>query len=109
MTIVAVSCIGKDLSGKIDSRFGRAESFLLVDLKTMKFEHIDNSKIVNIARGAGIKTAEMLSKKDVKVVLTGSIGPKAESVLEAAKIKVICGLDGLTVKDALKKEEKRLK
>jgi len=109
MTIIAVSCIGKDLKSRIDPRFGRAKGFLVIDLETMRFEHIDNSKISDTARGAGIQTAEMLLKKDVKIVLTGAIGPKAESVLEAAKIKIICGLDNLTVEEALTKEERQLK
>ena len=109
MTIIAVSCIGKDFNAKVDSRFGRAKGFLLIDSKTMQFEHIDNSEVAEVARGAGIQTAEMLSKKGVKIVLTGSVGPKAEYALKAAKIKVICGLDNLTVKEALKKEEEQLK
>ena len=109
MTVIAVSCVGKDFNAKVDSRFGRAKGFLLIDLKTMQFEHIDNSKIMDITGGAGIQTAETLLKKGVEIILTGSIGPKAESILEAAKIKVICNLDNLTVEEALKKEEKQLK
>lgn len=103
MSIIAVSCLGPSLKSMVDSRFGRSRGFLIVNSDNMEFEYIDNSGISDITGGAGIKTAEMIAQKGVDIVLTGSVGPKASTVLSIAKIKFFEGFDNMTVEEAINK------
>ena len=104
MNKIIVSAMGTDLNAKVSFCFGRAHHFLLVDLDTMEFECIDNSKVDKMGSGAGIQTAEMVMKTGVKTVLTGgNVGPKAKAILTAAEISYIGNLSGLTVQEAVEK------
>lgn len=96
---IAISAEGQDLYVNVDPRFGRCKYFIIVDTDTMEFEAIDNSN--NAASGgAGIASAQTVSNKDVKAVLTGNCGPNAYNVLAASDIQVITGVSG-KVRDAI--------
>jgi len=62
---------------------------------------LDNSENVNVFKGAGIQAASMMSENGVSVLLTGSCGPNALKVLNAAKIDVANDITG-TVRDAVR-------
>jgi predicted Fe-Mo cluster-binding NifX family protein len=98
--LVAVSTQGEDLGAEVDSRFGRAPKFLLVDSKTLSFEVIENKQNLNLPQGAGIQSAQNIAKHRPDVVLTGNCGPKAFKVLQAGGIEVVIGVKG-TIKDAV--------
>lgn len=98
---IAVSSTGDNLDSEVDMRFGRCKYFILVDSESMKFKALSNESIM-ASGGAGIKSAETIANQDVKVVITGNIGPNAHSTLAAAGIKVFTGATG-TIKDAVKK------
>jgi len=85
---VALSTSGQDLDGPLDSRFGRAARFLVVDTETKAVEVVDNHCSLNAAQGAGIQAAETVARAEVQAVVTGHCGPKAFRVLSAAGIKV---------------------
>ncbi|WP_243361767.1 DUF134 domain-containing protein [Fundidesulfovibrio terrae] len=103
MNIVAVSAEGPMLTDTVDSRFGRAAGFVVVDLDTTDTRYIDNGQSQAMAHGAGIQTAERIADAGAGVLLTGIVGPKAFRALEAAGIKVGLNLEGLTVGEAVER------
>ncbi len=95
------SAAGKDLEAEIDPRFGRARYFLIADPKTLEFETLENPAAEEI-QGAGIRTAQLISSKNVGTVITGDCGPNALRALKASGIKVITGARG-KIRDVLLK------
>jgi predicted Fe-Mo cluster-binding NifX family protein len=91
---IAVSATAPNLSAQVDPRFGRCQCFIIADTETDEFEALDNPSAM-AGGGAGIATAQLIVDKGVEVVLTGSCGPNAFSVLGAAGIKVITDVSGL--------------
>ncbi|MBS7615017.1 NifB/NifX family molybdenum-iron cluster-binding protein [Candidatus Bathyarchaeota archaeon] len=67
----------------------------------MKFEVVPNIS-QSAPHGAGIQSAQMLANKDVKVVLTGNVGPNAYSSMSAAGIQIITGAAG-TVRETIER------
>jgi predicted Fe-Mo cluster-binding NifX family protein len=90
---ICFTSLGKDLSSELDSRFGRAHYFLIVDPKTSQVEVVENPNRETV-QGAGIQTAQFISRKDVGTVVTGRCGPNAQRVLESSGIRVIEGASG---------------
>lgn len=102
-TKVAISSEGPGLDDLLDSRFGRAAGFVLVDPETMESTYLDNASAQMRGQGAGIQAAEMVAGSGAKLVLTGYVGPKAFNALQAAGIQVGQDLQGLTVRQALER------
>lgn len=102
MAKIAVTSEGPNLDARVDSRFGRAAGFILVDPQTMHFEYVDNGASQVMAQGAGIQAAESVSRAGADVLLTGFVGPKAFQALAAAGIDVGQEVDGLTVREAVR-------
>ncbi len=98
---MAFTTQGMDLDAEVDSRFGRAPRFLLVDTETMRFDVIENKQSLDLAQGAGIQSAQNVLPLKPDVILTGNCGPKAFRVLQAAGIKVVVGVKG-KITDAIK-------
>ena len=90
---IAVTCTAPDLDAQVDPRFGRCACFLIVDTETMAFEAVDNANVA-VGGGAGIQSAQAMSEKDVKAVLTGNCGPNAFNALQAGGIQVVTGVTG---------------
>ena len=99
---IAVTVADPDLKSQVDSRFGRAPFFLIVDSDTMEWEAVENSQNLNLSQGAGIQAAQTVSAKAPKVLLTGNCGPKAFKVLRAAGIDVCVGVSGITAEKAVR-------
>ena len=97
---VAVSSLGPTLEDKVDERFGRAMHFIVVDTVSGAFEAIVNDLNRNALQGAGIASAELVADRGAEAVITGHLGPKAFSALEAAGIRGYDGT-GMTVAAAL--------
>jgi predicted Fe-Mo cluster-binding NifX family protein len=100
MSKVAVSSQGKELESQVDPRFGRAAYFLVVDTDSMDFVVLDNTQTRGMSHGAGIQAAEMVSKAGATALLSGVVGPKAWSALEAAGVAIIQDAKG-TVAEAV--------
>ena len=96
---VAISATGKTLDAAVDPRFGRCSTLLFVETDDMSFEAVDNGNR-SLGGGAGIQTAQLVSHKGVKAVLTGNCGPNAHQTLSAAGIEVFAGCSG-TVSEVL--------
>jgi len=100
---VVVTSRGKDLNSEVDKVFGRCKYFIIVEIKdnkTEKFEIIEN-KFANQMGGAGISAAQFVVEKNVKAVITGTIGPRALDVLKQFNVEIYKGDSKL--KEALKK------
>lgn len=101
MLRIAVSAVSGSLDAQIDPRFGRCQCFIIVDSEKLDFEAVPNvSK--SAPSGAGIRAAQIIADKGVKIVLTGRVGPNASQALSSAGIEVVTGVSG-TVKDAVEK------
>ncbi len=91
---IAISSSGKTLDSLVDSRFGRAEYFIIIETENMNFEVLDNENAIS-GGGSGISTAKMVIDADAKAVLTGNCGPNAQKTLSAANIKLYTGVSGI--------------
>ena len=96
---IAVSADGKDLSARIDPRFGRCAYFILVETEDLNFEVFDNENMA-LGGGAGIQAAQFVASKGAKAVITGNCGPNAVRTLNAAGVEMILGQSG-SVGDAI--------
>jgi predicted Fe-Mo cluster-binding NifX family protein len=97
---IALSTSGSDLSAALDTRFGRAPKFLVLNLENGEFEIIDNQQNLNAAQGAGIQSAETVIRSGAKALVSGHCGPKAFRVLSSAGVKVY-NSDAATVAEAV--------
>jgi predicted Fe-Mo cluster-binding NifX family protein len=101
MDKIAISSEGPTLDDRLDPRFGRAAGFVIINPDTMQHEYVDNGASQAAAQGAGIQAAETVFRAGARVVLTGSVGPKAFQALQAAGIKIGQDLENMTVRQAL--------
>jgi len=100
--IYAVSAQGKEITALVDPRFGRARFFQIINSDGGEQTAIDNESGMNARQGAGIQTVQMLAKLGVQAVVTGHVGPKAWTALQAANIPVY-GISGeCTVAEAMR-------
>ncbi len=97
---IAVTAKGGSLSAQTDERFGRCKYFVIVDSETMRFTIFENPSF-GASSGAGPAAAREISKHNVEVLLTGNVGTNAQQALDAVGVKVVTGISGLTVKEAV--------
>lgn len=97
---LAVTSEGNNLQSPLDPRFGRARYFIVVDTETGVFSAFDNTVNLNATQGAGIQAGKRVAELAVEDLVTGHVGPKAFSTLEAAGIRIHTGASG-SVADAL--------
>jgi predicted Fe-Mo cluster-binding NifX family protein len=98
---ICLTAAGNSWDAEIDPRFGRAPYFLMLDPVARQLEAIKNPYNQE-AQGAGIRAAQLMLTKGVRIILTGRVGPKADQVLKAAGVQVITGTSG-RVKDVVQK------
>ena len=99
---VVITSEGSDLASQVDPRFGRAKNFILVDTDTDEFSVHDNTQNMNASQGAGIQAGRTVVDLGAEAVITGNVGPKAFTTLQAGNVKVYPGASG-TVKEAVEK------
>jgi predicted Fe-Mo cluster-binding NifX family protein len=99
---VVVTSQGSDLNSQVDPRFGRAKNFIVVDTETDEFLVHDNTQNRGAAQGAGIQAGRAVVDLGVAAVITGNVGPKAFTTLQAGNVEVYPGASG-TVKEAVEK------
>jgi predicted Fe-Mo cluster-binding NifX family protein len=97
---IAVSTAGTTLSDALDPRFGRASGFIVYDLESGAYEHLSNRQNLQAPQGAGIQTAQNVASAGAQAVITGHVGPKAYSALQAGGIGVYLSRAG-TVEEAV--------
>lgn len=99
---IAVTTSGEGLDAPVDSRFGRAPQFLIIETASGAAYIRENKQNLNAAQGAGIQSAMTLCEEKVDAVITGNCGPKAFTTLDAANIAIYIGIN-CTVGEALEK------
>lgn len=97
---IAITSTSTDPEGLAETRFGRAPYFCIYDTEKKAWESLDNGS-ASEAHGAGIQTAQTLSRLGVNVVLTGMCGPNAFQTLKAAGMDLYTGIEG-SVSQALR-------
>lgn len=91
---IAVTSRGAELDSAVDSRFGRARSFFVIDVDSDEFSVHDNAQNLNAPQGAGVQAARTAVDLGVSAVVTGNVGPKAYAALHAAGVEVYLGASG---------------
>ncbi|HNX22496.1 MAG TPA: NifB/NifX family molybdenum-iron cluster-binding protein [Spirochaetota bacterium] len=91
---IAISTEGKDLSSVVDQRFGRAKGFLIYDVNTNESVYVDNKQNLEAPQGAGIQSAKTVIDAGADALITGNVGPKAFTALNAAGVKIFLFKDG---------------
>jgi len=98
---IAVGSMSKNIDSNVAEIFGRCSYFIIAEVenkKIKKTETIENKNIDQMS-GAGILTAKLMAEKNVDVVITKNIGPRAMDVLRQFDITVYSG-EGI-IKDIL--------
>jgi len=98
---IAVTSTGNSIDSLIDPRFGRCNTFLIVDTETMEAKPVANSNIL-AAHGAGIGAAQSIASLGVKKIITGQVGPNAHMALSRAGIEIYTTTQG-TVREAVER------
>lgn len=98
---VAIPVLEKNIDSPIDSRFGRAQAFLIADLESMKVVAFIENPNVSAGGGAGTNTAQMLINNGVNAIIAGAVGPNALNVLKNARIPVFSATGIATAHQAL--------
>jgi predicted Fe-Mo cluster-binding NifX family protein len=101
---ICITSEGKTLDSNVDPRFGRCQYFTFVHTDTLEFEVVDNPSLQAMG-GAGVQSAQLVSSKGAKVVVTGNVGPNAFQTLNAAGIEIFTGASG-TIKNAIEEYKK---
>lgn len=83
---IAITAHGEDHHATVDTRFGRAEYFVIYDQEKSTWESVPNTQNLEAAHGAGIQAGQTLAKTGANVLVTGHVGPKAFKVVTAANI-----------------------
>jgi predicted Fe-Mo cluster-binding NifX family protein len=103
---LCIPSTGKDIEAQVNTAFGRAPYFLIVDTDTDATDVIENTADTQ-GHGAGIAAAQLVSDKDVDGVITGHIGPNALNAFRAAGIRLFVGATSKdTIKEVLAKFKK---
>ncbi|MCK4714466.1 MAG: NifB/NifX family molybdenum-iron cluster-binding protein [Candidatus Aenigmarchaeota archaeon] len=100
---IFVSAYKNDMESEVCPTFGRAPLFLVVELEdgnVNKVTEVKNTN-TNVARGAGISTAQLVVNGGCKVLITGNVGPNAFSMLDESGVKIFRAF-GMKIKDAIK-------
>ncbi|MHA1594741.1 MAG: NifB/NifX family molybdenum-iron cluster-binding protein [Candidatus Baldrarchaeia archaeon] len=103
--IVIASQSRGGLDDMVSPVFGRCPAFTVVD--------VEDGKIVNVSvhqnpammapMGAGIQAAQFIGSLGANVVIAGNFGPNAFTALSSLGIKVIAGVMGVSVREAVQR------
>lgn len=90
---ILITSKGMTKESMVDNRFGRAEYFVIFNDETNEYDGIENSaKIEN--SGAGVKASQLTIEMKIDCVITGSLGPKAYSIISETGIKAYKNIEG---------------
>ena len=97
---IAIASEGRELSSKVDPRFGRARFIIIHDTTKSESEVFDNQEISQIPGGSGVKAAEAVVNMNVDYVISQNFGPKSLQVFKISNVKAAMFSDG-TVAEAI--------
>ena len=99
---LAITSDGSDLTSRVAARFGRARYFITYDVDSGEVEAIDNAQNLYAPQGAGIQAARNVADAGVQALITGNVGPRAFTALQAASVAVYLEAAG-TVGEAIER------
>ena len=85
---IAIPAQSNTPEAKVDSRLGRAAYIGVYDETAKRWTFHDNVQNLQAAQGAGIQTAQNVSRTGAEVLLAINVGPKAMTALQAGGVKV---------------------
>jgi predicted Fe-Mo cluster-binding NifX family protein len=103
---IAITASENGWDEQVDSRFGRARGFFVIDTDDGTTSFIDNDANVDAAHGAGTSAAKSVIDAGVQVVISGDVGPKAATVLEAGGVQIMRGVKDVSIKEAYESYQK---
>ncbi|MDP8229284.1 MAG: NifB/NifX family molybdenum-iron cluster-binding protein [Candidatus Electryoneaceae bacterium] len=95
---VAFPAESDNLDGVLESSFGRATGFAMVDSETLETKWITNTQNRQAAQGAGIQSAQHVVNAGADAVIVVHCGPKAFRVLTEGEITVYSTEKGTTLR-----------
>ncbi len=85
---IAVTASNNDgYDSKVNKHFGRSPFFAILDTEEREIELVKNAA-AQASSGAGVQAAQLISERGVKVLLSGSVGPKAYTALSSGDIQM---------------------
>ncbi len=87
MKIIIPSSSNKGLEAEIDSKFGRATYFAVIDSDDMSIEFVKNDS-ASQASGAGVGAAQLCADRGADIIIANDFGPKAFYALDSAGIEM---------------------
>lgn len=84
----AITSKGKSLEATMDSHFGRCEYIVIYDPETRGWEFIPNP-YKELDEGVGPLLVEMLDKKGIKKVVSGSFGINIKELMDSKHMQMI--------------------
>ncbi len=97
---ILVTASSEDLNGPVDPRFGRAAYYVIFDSENPDAVQIIPNPNAASPSGAGIAAAQYVASQGVNIVVSGSFGPNASSVLSGAGIQMVSAPSGMSVREA---------
>jgi len=90
---IAISSMDKTIDGGVSDVFGRCPYFIIAEIEDGEVERTEaiENKNTDQTSGAGISTAQLMAEKNVNVVITGNVGPRAMDILKQFNIDVYSG------------------
>lgn len=89
----AFSTNGTSIQDYIEPALGRCKNFLVVESGSGAVRVVPNPGAAS-AGGAGVQAAETLIRLGIDKLVTGSVGPNARPLLEAAGMVIVTGQSG---------------
>jgi len=89
------------MESEIDSRFGRANYFMVYDMEKNKIISVEENRFKEEGHGVGIKTAGIAVEKGCTLAMGARPGPKAEQIFTEGNIEIFTVTEG-NVQDALR-------
>ena len=99
---IAFSSTGNGWKENIDIRFGRSKGFFVLNTENNETTFIENAAY-EAEQGAGTNAAQKIIDENIKVLITGQIGPRARGILASEGIKIYTGIGFGTLEEAFEK------
>jgi len=100
---IAISSMGKTLNDSVSDAFARCLYFIIIEIENDKILQTEIIKNINANQlgQAGTSVAQLMAEKNINVILTKNIGPRALDALKQFEIKIYSG-EGI-IKNVLQK------
>lgn len=90
---IAISSTGKNIKSDVSNIFGRCPYFIIANVKDKKIEKTEAIENISVDQsgGAGISAVQSLAEKNINIIITGNVGPRALDALKQFNIEVYFG------------------